>query len=385
MAIVVIVGPPFSGKSAYARAEIARREKAGEYGLISLDYTGLYTAITPGTQSSFRDEEVSDSGAPRFAGYLFAIALAQMLERELDGYVSVPSPRRALEIADRANAPIVDIEASVDQIAIRVTRHMRDLSRTVPRATRERSVGRCRKAATAYLRDERLLVGKARTVTRRGNKWRKGPRKTPFDRAAFERGLTPDGAARSRRTNRGRTRGPGPVRHFERAADRAPLRSSTMTTVERFEVSIECRAADYDGPGTIHGTILEVGRIASDRREVFTPGAPIFPREGVTLYRGHRGKPIMNFQPVVSGNEITIDEALPDTDLGRQVATEVRSGARAALSVEFVPLSEAVVSGIRELRSVLVQGAALVPLGSYSQARAEIRSRAGRRHRRSWQ
>ena len=152
---------------------------------------------------------------------------------------------------------------------------------------------------------------------------------------------------------------------------------------DRFEIPIEVRAADFDTPGTIHGTILEVGRIASDRAEVFAPGAPIFPSEGVTLYRGHHGEPIMNFHPVESGNEIKIEAPLPDTALGRQVASEVRSGARAALSVEFTSLSEARVSGVRELRSALIKGAALVPLGSYAQARAEVRERAGRR-RRSW-
>ena len=154
---------------------------------------------------------------------------------------------------------------------------------------------------------------------------------------------------------------------------------------DRFEVPVECRASDYGSPGRLTGTLLEVGRIAADRREVFTAGAPIFPSTGVELFRGHRGESVMHFQPVISGSEIRIDAPLPDTDLGRLVAREVRSGARAALSVEFVPLSEARVMGVRELRSALIQGAALVPLGSYNQARAEVRERAGRRHRRSWQ
>ena len=193
MPIVVITGPPFSGKSAYARAEIERREQDGELGLISLDYTGIYSAITPGVQSSFRDAEVADSGAPRLAGYLFAIALAAVLDRELSGYIATPSPGRALEIAAKANAPILDMAASVDQIAGRITVHMRDLQKAVTRATRERTIGRCRGAAAAYWRDERVLVGKARTVTRRGERWKVGAVKQPFDPAAFARGLTPDG------------------------------------------------------------------------------------------------------------------------------------------------------------------------------------------------
>ena len=152
---------------------------------------------------------------------------------------------------------------------------------------------------------------------------------------------------------------------------------------DKFEVPIECRAADYTGPGRLVGTLLEVGRVASDRQEVFVPGAPIFPSTGVELFRGHRGEAIMHFQPVVAGNEIRIDAPLPDSELGRLVAREVRSGARAALSVEFVPLEEARVMGVRELRSALIQGAALVARGAYGQATAEVRERAGRR-RRAW-
>ena len=194
MPIVVVTGPPFSGKSAYARAEIERRETDGELGLVALDYTGLYQSIVPGSQSAFRDAEVADTGAPRLAAYLYAVALTAILDRELSGFVTTPSPRRAIEISDKANgAPILDIDANVEDIAVRIGAHMRDLSRTVPRATRARTVGRCRQAATAYLRSDHVLVGRARTVTRRGDKWKVGAVKSPFDRAAFERGLTPAG------------------------------------------------------------------------------------------------------------------------------------------------------------------------------------------------
>ena len=136
---------------------------------------------------------MSETGAPRWVAYLYAVAVAQVLDRELSGYISTPNPTRALEIADKAAAPIVDIAASVDEIASRIKVHIRDLSRTVPRATRDRTVGRCRKAATVYLRDEHRLVGRARVATKRGSTWRVGERKHAFDPAAFERGLTPAG------------------------------------------------------------------------------------------------------------------------------------------------------------------------------------------------
>ena len=194
MPIVVITGPPFSGKGQFARAEIVRRETDGELGLVALDYTPLFTAIVPGEQSAFRDAEVADTGAPRLAGYAFAVLLAALLDRELSGYVAVPSPRRAIEISDKAGgAPILDIDANVEDIATRIKVHMRNLQKTVPRATRARTVGRCRGAATAYLTSTHVLVGGARTVTRRGDKWKIGEPKLPFNRAAFERGLTPAG------------------------------------------------------------------------------------------------------------------------------------------------------------------------------------------------
>ena len=193
MPIVVVTGAPFSGKGQFVRDEIERREQDGELGLVAVDFTALYSSLVPGEQSSYRDDAVSETGAPRWVGYLFAIAVVQAFDRELSGYISTPNPTRALEIADKANAPIVAIDATVDEIASRVKTHIRDLSRTVPRATRDRTVGRCRKAAAVYLRDEDKLVGRARTATKRGKRWTVGPRKHAFDPAAFERGLTPAG------------------------------------------------------------------------------------------------------------------------------------------------------------------------------------------------
>ena len=82
------------------------------------------------------------------------------------------------------------------------------------------------------------------------------------------------------------------------------------------------------GPRLIVGTILETGRVAADRREVFVAGAPMFPSTGISLLRGHRGEAILTFDPVVDGSTIKIDAPLPDTALGRRVAAEVRSGER---------------------------------------------------------
>ena len=74
--VQVVTGAPFSGKGQFVRDEIARREREGELGLVALDWTALYTALVPGVQSSFRDEAVSDTGAPRMVAYVFEIIAA---------------------------------------------------------------------------------------------------------------------------------------------------------------------------------------------------------------------------------------------------------------------------------------------------------------------
>ena len=51
------------------------------------------------------------------------------------------------------------------------------------------------------------------------------------------------------------------------------------------------------------------------------------------LTRQHaRGAPIMRVQPSLIGDELRIDQALPDTVAGRDAATEIRSGLLRGLS-----------------------------------------------------
>ena len=142
-------------------------------------------------------------------------------------------------------------------------------------------------------------------------------------------------------------------------------------------VRVELRAADVGGssPGRVVGVLLPIGRVASDRREVFTPGAVSWPHNGVRLLLEHRGRQVMRFAPLEADGEIRIDAELPDTDLGREAAELVRSGQRSAMSVEFVSVNEGTVQGVREVRAAIVDAAALVPSGAYDQARAELRQR----------
>ena len=142
-------------------------------------------------------------------------------------------------------------------------------------------------------------------------------------------------------------------------------------------IPVELRGADVAGgsPGRLVGVLLPLGRVAGDRREVFTPGSVTWPHNGMRLLREHRGRQIMRFNPVEVDGEIRIDAALPDTPEGREAADLVRTGARAGLSIEFHAVDDAMVSGVREVRAALVDAAALVPMGAYDQARAELRQR----------
>ena len=142
---------------------------------------------------------------------------------------------------------------------------------------------------------------------------------------------------------------------------------------------IECEARG-DGPGRIRGTILPIGRVAGDRREVFAPGSVTWPSNGVRLLAEHRGRQVMRFTPLERAGNLEIDEQLPDTDLGREVGEDIRSGRRAGLSVEFNSLREKMTQGVREITGAIVDAAAVVGAPAYDQARAEVRSR--RHHRR---
>ena len=137
--------------------------------------------------------------------------------------------------------------------------------------------------------------------------------------------------------------------------------------------------AAVDSPGRITGTMIELGRVAGDRREVFAPGSVQWPANGIRLLAEHRGRQVMRVQPTVDGSSIRLNAELPDSALGREVASEIRSGRKRGLSIEFHATNEADVAGVREIRGAMVDAAAVVVDPAYDQARVEVRQRgAGR-------
>ena len=144
------------------------------------------------------------------------------------------------------------------------------------------------------------------------------------------------------------------------------------------------------GPGRIVGRILRYGERALDRPELFEAGAfdleAIKAAGGIVLNRQHaRGAPIMRVLPVQVGNELRIDQPLPDTQSGRDAAVEIRSGLMRGLSVSFQAARQSFAGGVRRIQSAAMTALAVVDNPSYD-APVEIRARReGRRHRRRWQ
>ena len=193
----VILGVPFSGKSQFARAEVQRREAGGELGLTVIDYSALFGAVVPGTQSSYRDEAISDTGASRLVSYAFEVLIAQVAARELRGYVLLNSPRRAARVLSTLGATTLhEMDIGPSEVAARVHGHLASLRRQVPRARTDAADNRCAEAVVQYYRERPDLPEsvKVRRVRQRGNRFEVGaPESSQYDRDAFLRGLTPAG------------------------------------------------------------------------------------------------------------------------------------------------------------------------------------------------
>ena len=136
---------------------------------------------------------------------------------------------------------------------------------------------------------------------------------------------------------------------------------------------VEIRQVEHEPK--IHGIIIQEGRAASERKEVFTPGSVQWPTEGIGISAGHKGRTETRAHPVRQRNgQITVKTRATDA-----LRAAVEAGSR-FMSVEFVALQERrTKGGIREILSATVTRAALVPSPEYDMTMAEIRNKQGRR------
>ena len=130
-----------------------------------------------------------------------------------------------------------------------------------------------------------------------------------------------------------------------------------------------------ESPGRLVGTLLTYEERANDRPEVFVRGALTWPAAGILINAQHdRKSPIVRAVPYLEGDEVKIDAALPNTTAGRDAIENIKQSVYTGLSVEFASRAEGRRGPLREIRSALLGGAALVDTASYRGSTVEVRA-----------
>ena len=127
-----------------------------------------------------------------------------------------------------------------------------------------------------------------------------------------------------------------------------------------------------DSGKTLFGVLIQEGRAARRRREVFAPGSVQWPSEGVgVLTRHHHGAPEVTAIPERQADgRITLKAKATDA-----IRAAVASG-RKYMSVEFLAIRERrTEGGIREVLRAMVPFVALVAAPEYEQTGVEVRRR----------
>ena len=141
-------------------------------------------------------------------------------------------------------------------------------------------------------------------------------------------------------------------------------------------IPVELR--ESEGQRRLHGCLVQEGRIASHRRELFAPFSCQWLAEGVHILTEHSGQSEARTLPTrTPDGSIVIDAAASP---GMVAAVEA---GRRWMSVEFHALAETRnASNIREIQAALIVAGALTDSPEYKQASAELRDRS--RRRRVW-
>ena len=129
-----------------------------------------------------------------------------------------------------------------------------------------------------------------------------------------------------------------------------------------------------ESPGRLVGVLMNYSERASDRAEMFDPGALYFPPTGIVVNEQHERKsPILRTMPTIDGKAVVLDAPFPNTTRGRDAATMMREGVLTGLSVEFYPEKETRRNGLRVIQRAFVPRAGLVDDPSYLGSKAEVR------------
>ena len=139
--------------------------------------------------------------------------------------------------------------------------------------------------------------------------------------------------------------------------------------METLNCPVEVRES-ASGP-MLHGVLIQEGRAASARAEVFAPLSLVWASEGVAVRAEHRGVEVTRAIPTREANgEISIATPAPPA-----LVAAFNEG-RKFLSIEFHSVQETrSAAGVREIQQAFLPGVALVADPEYKQARAEVRKR----------
>ena len=142
--------------------------------------------------------------------------------------------------------------------------------------------------------------------------------------------------------------------------------------METLNCPVEVRES-ATGP-MLHGVLIQEGRAASVRSEVFAPLSLVWSSDGVAIRAEHRGVEVARAIPTREANgEIRIAASA-----SAAIVAAFNKGRR-FLSIEFHAVQETrSAAGVREIQQAFVPGAALVSDPEYKQARAEVRARRWR-------
>ena len=138
--------------------------------------------------------------------------------------------------------------------------------------------------------------------------------------------------------------------------------------METLNCPVEVRES-ATGP-VLHGVLIQEGRAASARAEVFAPLSLVWASDGVAIRAKHLGAEVSRAIPTREANgEIRIE-----TPASAGLVAAFNEGRR-FLSIEFHAVQETRnAAGVREIQQAFVPGAALVSEPEYKQARAEVRA-----------
>ena len=150
---------------------------------------------------------------------------------------------------------------------------------------------------------------------------------------------------------------------------------------------LEYRALGYiteeDTPGVISGVAMKYNTVASDRREIFMPGAFQGSEEIILNLQHNRSAPIARTSseeaPLVLTDSPTQLEMrakpLQSVQNGREAVEMVRAKILQGLSVEFRAVKESYKNGVRIIEKAVLFGIGLVDTPSYPGATVEARAK----------